>query len=187
MEFRISLTGDLGSGKSTIAEVLSKEFNAEIISGGHIQRVLASQMGLSIEQFNIFMEKDRSFDRKLDDMFVAYNKKKGNFIFDSRMSWHFVPTAVSFYLKVDPREAARRVYCANRGDEKYSSEEEALLRLLSRRASEAKRYLQYYGQDITDMSNYDFVIDTTDKSTLEVCEIIKKCVREATGEEAGSK
>ena len=56
MEFRISLTGDLGSGKSTIAEVLSKEFNAEIISGGHVQRVLASQMGLTIEQFNIFME-----------------------------------------------------------------------------------------------------------------------------------
>lgn len=176
MSFRISLTGDLGSGKSTIAEVLSKEFDAKIISGGRIQRELAEKMGLTIEQFNIFMENDRSFDKKLDDMLIAYNDVSGNFIFDSRMSWYFVPSAVSFYLKVEPREAARRVYAARRGDETYASEDEALTCLLSRRASEAKRYMLYYGQKITDMSNYDFVIDTTDKSPLEVCEIIKKCV-----------
>lgn len=176
MNFRISLTGDLGSGKSTIAQVLSREYNAKIISGGHVQRELATKMGLTIEQFNVFMEKDRSYDKKLDDMLASYDSVSGNFIFDSRMSWFFIPSAVSFYLKVEPREAARRVYAARRGDETYSTEEEALTCLLSRRASETKRYLEYYGQNITDMSNYDFVVDTTDKSPLEVCEIIKKCV-----------
>ncbi len=174
MEFRISLAGDLGSGKSTVAKILSQEFNAEIVSGGKIQRELAKSLNLTIEEFNRFMETDRSYDKKLDDFLVSYNDKKGSFIFDSRMSWYFVPTAVSFYLKVEPKEAARRIMQANRADETYSSLEDACEKLLSRRESECKRYKEYYGQNINDMNNYSFVIDTTNLTPTEVAEKIKE-------------
>ncbi len=175
MEFRISLAGDLGSGKSTVANALSKEFNAEIVSAGKIQRELAKSLNLTIEEFNRFMETDKSYDKKLDDFLVSYNDKKGSFIFDSRMSWYFVPTAVSFYLKVAPMEAARRIMLANRADETYESLEDASKKLLSRRASEAKRYKEYYGQDISDMANYKFVIDTTNLTPEEVAKKIVEC------------
>ena len=59
MYFKISIAGDLGSGKSTVAKILSKKFGAEIVSGGKIQRELASKMGITIEEFNIMMESDR--------------------------------------------------------------------------------------------------------------------------------
>ena len=175
MDFKISIAGDLGSGKSTVADILSKKFGAEIISGGRIQRDLASKMGITIEQFNIFMENDRSYDKKLDDHLASYDSVGGNFIFDSRMSWFFIPSAKSFYLKSDPLVAAKRVFEASRKDEGFSSVEEAQKSLSSRRESEAKRYKEYYGQDILDMSNYDFVIDTTHLSPEEVAKKIEEC------------
>ena len=174
MSFRISLAGDLGSGKTTVAKILQQRFGVEIISGGKVQRELASKMGLTIEEFNVFMENDPSFDRKLDDMFVAYNDRAGDYIFDCRMGWYFVPSAVSFYLHVDPMEAARRVFNANRADESFESVEKAYESLTGRRVSEAKRYKDYYGQDIMDMSNYNFVIDTTNLTPEEVAEEIVK-------------
>ena len=174
MDFKISIAGDLGSGKSTVSKILSEKFKAEIISGGKIQRELAKKMGVSIEKFNIFMETDRSYDNKLDELLASYDEKDGNYIFDSRMSWYFVPSAKSYYLKVDPMVAAKRVFDASRSDEAFSSVEDAHDSLSSRRESEAKRYKEYYGQDILNMKNYDFVIDTTDISPEKVAELIEK-------------
>ena len=168
MEFRISLAGDLGSGKSTVAKILKEKTGAEIISAGEIQRRQAAEMGLDIKDFNVFMEKDKSYDKKLDDMLASFNEKKGNFIFDSRMSWYFVPSAVSFYLRIDPIIAAKRVFNARRDKEAFSSVKEAYESLLERRESEIKRYKDYYGQDILDMNNYACVIDVGDLSPDEV-------------------
>ena len=174
MSFKISLAGDLGSGKSTVAQILKEKYAAEIISGGVIQRKLAEQMGLTIEQFNVFMESNPAYDKQLDDYLASYDGVDGNFIFDSRMSWYFVPSAVSFYLKTDAVEAAKRVFLARRGNETFSSEQEAYESLSGRRCSEAKRYKEYYGQDILDMNNYDCVIDTTSLSPEEVVKKIEE-------------
>lgn len=173
MILRISLAGDLGSGKSTVAKILKEKYGAEIISAGGIQRELADSMGLTIEQFNVFMENDPTYDKKLDDMLAGYDKKSGSYIFDSRMAWYFVPSAISFYLKVEASEAAKRVFLAKRARESFQNEGEAYKSLYARRLSEAKRYKEYYGQDIMDMTNYDCVIDTTFLSPEQVVEKIE--------------
>ncbi len=185
MDFKISLAGDLGSGKTTVAKILEKKYGATIVSAGHIHRELAQSMNLTIEKFNIFMENDRSYDKKLDDLMASYDTKEGNYIFDSRMAWHFVPSAVSFYIAVDKEEAARRVFNANRADENFKSVEDTLESLTSRRASERKRYKEYYGQDIMDMSNYDFVIDTTHLTVDEVVDKIVSCFESVAAKSNG--
>ena len=38
MSFKISLAGDLGSGKSTVGKILSRKLGAEVYSTGTIQR-----------------------------------------------------------------------------------------------------------------------------------------------------
>lgn len=174
MIFKISLAGDLGSGKSTVAKILSEKFNAEIVSAGKIQRQLAAKLGLKIDEFNVLMESDRSYDKKLDDMLSEYDDMNGSFILDSRMSWYFVPKATSFYLKTEPNVAAQRVFNACRADESYCDSGEAYKRLAARRESEIKRYKEYYGQDITDMKNYDFVVDTTYLNPEQVAAEIEK-------------
>ena len=170
--FRISLAGDLGSGKSTVGQILQKRFCADVISIGKIQREMAEKLGMDTTEFNQYQESHPELDKELDDRLAAYEKKEGSYIFDSRMAWYFVPSAFSVYLKCDPTEAAKRVAAAARKDESYNSEQEAADKLTLRREREKKRYYDFYGVDITDMDNYDLVVDTTDKTSEEVAEAI---------------
>lgn len=170
--FRVSLAGDLGSGKSTVGAILKDRFYADTVSVGKIQREMAEELGMNTKEFNIYQEKHPELDKKLDDMLASYENKEGSFIFDSRMAWHFVPNAFSVYLKCNADEAAKRVVNAKREDEKYASDEDAFRQLQERRASEIQRYKKFYGVDITDMSNYRLVVDTTGKSPEKVADII---------------
>ncbi len=170
--FKISLAGDLGSGKSTVGAILKERFNAEIVSIGQIQRAMAAELKMDTCEFNKYQETHPEFDKILDTKLADYEPQEGNFIFDSRMAWHFVPSAFSVYLACDSKEAARRVIEANRQDETYDSVEEAFSRLLLRRQREQKRYHDFYNVDITDMSNYQLVVDTTGKTPIEVADEI---------------
>lgn len=172
IKFRISLAGDLGSGKSTVGAILRERFSAEIVSIGKIQRKMAAEMGMDTCEFNRYQETHPEFDKILDGKLAEYEKTDGSFIFDSRMAWHFVPSAFSVYLSCDIKEAAKRVVAARRSDEEYATEKEAEEKLRLRREREKKRYLDFYGVDITDMNNYDLVVDTTDKSPEEVSEAV---------------
>ena len=179
--FKISLAGDLGSGKSTVGAILKEKFGAEIVSIGRLQRSMAAEMGMDTCEFNRYQETHPEFDKILDTRLASYESLCGNFIFDSRMAWHFVPSAFSVYLKCDITEAAKRVAKAGRSDERYSDEKEAADKLLLRREREKKRYADFYGVDITDMNNYDLVVDTTDKSVEEVAEAIIDGYKEKRG------
>lgn len=182
MQFKISLAGDLGSGKSTVAKILSGRFGAKIVSAGNIYREIATSLNMTVEEFNINNESDKKYDTLVDDMLKSYDEKQGDFIFDSRLAFHFVPSAISFYLKVDRKIAAQRVFCACRKDEHFSCVEEADKSLTSRRASERRRYLDYYGVDIMDMKNYDFVIDTSCACPEDIADVIAGFVEQKIGQ-----
>lgn len=173
-KFRISITGDLGSGKSTVIELLSARHEIKRVSAGVILRDLAKKEGMSIADFNRYIEGKPEYDKKIDDYLASYDNVEGNFVFDSRLAWYFVPSTLSFYLKVDPRVAAERVFKAGRSDEGYSSINDALDKLTIRRESEALRYKTFYNVDILDLSNYDCVIDTTFLTPEEVCKRIEE-------------
>ena len=66
-EFRISITGDLGSGKSTVADKLAERFKVEHITLGSIQRAKAAEFGMDTCQFNKFIEGKPEFDKVFDD------------------------------------------------------------------------------------------------------------------------
>lgn len=170
--FKVSLTGDLGGGKTTVGDILKVKFGAEIVSVGKIQRTMAAEMGMDTCAFNKYQETHPEIDKELDDRLASYENKDGNYIFDSRLAWHFVPSSYSIYLKCDPYESARRIVANHRTDESYSSIEECMEMIKKRRESEKERYKKFYGVDITDMNNYDLVVDTTKTTAEEVAEII---------------
>ena len=172
--FKISLAGDLGSGKTTVGEILTEKFGLKKISIGLILREFAEQKSMSVAEFNKFMETHPEYDKKVDDELKTYEDKQGNFLFDSRMAWHFVPSSFAVYMKVDIAVAAERIMNANRQDEKYKDLDTAINELKLRRASEVVRYNSLYGVSIEDMNNYDLVVDTNGKTPQQVAdEIIK--------------
>ncbi len=181
MEFRISVTGDLGSGKSTVCKILAERMKAEIVSIGVINRKMAMEMNMDAVEFNKFIVGKPEFDKIFDDYQRAYEDKEGSYIVDSRLGFHFVPSTYSFYLKVDINEAAKRIMSAQRCSECYSCLEEAVTKINERRQAEQIRYSQCYNVDILDMNNYDCVIDTTNLTPEQVAEeMIKKYVQYKT-------
>lgn len=172
--FKISLTGDLGSGKSTVCKLIQERKKAKIVSVGVIMRERAKSLGMDLEQFSSYMENHPEEDEHLDNALREYENKDGDFIFDSRMAWHFVPSAFSFYLSCSPDESARRIFNAKRLDESFDSAEETKKKVCLRRESEQIRYKNFYGVDILDLSNYDAVINTDNKTPEQVVEEIFK-------------
>ena len=163
MAVKISLAGDLGSGKSTVGKLLAEKFGAQMYSTGTIQRELAAKMNMTTLELNKYSETHPEVDDMIDDGLRALNEKDVSVV-DSRMAWHFVPSSFSVYMSADPAVAAARIMNAGRESEPFESLDEAVRSIAERRQSEQARYMHLYGVDIKDLKNYDFVIDTSDIS-----------------------
>ena len=87
----ITIAGDLGSGKSTVANHLISNINYRIESAGLIFRRLAEQHGMTAKEFNQFIESNPKYDNMVDDTIKEMGAKEENIIFDSRLAWYFVP------------------------------------------------------------------------------------------------
>ena len=169
----IAITGKLGSGKSTVAKILSEKLGYETYSTGSVQRKAAADMGITTLELNERMMTDPSFDHIIDDTVTKISVERDHIIFDSRMAWHFAKNAFRVYLSVDTAEAAHRVFMAERGNvETYATEDDAREALEKRAELERERFLDIYGVDYADPSNYDLVIDSTDKTSEIVADII---------------
>ncbi len=164
MAVKISLAGDLGSGKSTVGKLLAEKFGAQMYSTGTIQRELAAKMNMTTLELNKYSETHPEVDDMIDDGLRALNEKDVSVVIDSRMAWHFVPSSFSVYMSADPAVAAARIMNAGRESEPFKSLDEAVRSIAERRQSEQARYMHLYGVDIKDLKNYDFVIDTSDIS-----------------------
>ena len=159
----ITLTGNLGSGKSTISKIFANKYGYEIYSTGKVIREFAAERGLSVLEMNQLMEKDNSFDHLIDDRVRQVSiERKEDLFFDSRLAWHFAVDTFKVFLSVDIDEAARRVFNDDRGDtEAYKSQEDAKEQLIARAHNEDRRYKDIYGIDYFKLSNYNLILDST--------------------------
>ena len=158
----ITISGDLGSGKSVLAKSLVDYWGAESYSTGKIQRKMAEERGITTLELNKLAETDKSIDDEIDSNFAKLAETDHNLVIDSRMAWHFIPDSFKIKLEVNPVVAAERIIAANRDNEKYGDFDATLKGLKDRKASERERFQKYYGVDIEDQDNYDLIIETTD-------------------------
>jgi len=171
----ITITGDLGSGKSSVAKSLCEKLNYKYFSTGVIQRQIGKENGMNTLELNYFAEKNLDIDKYIDDFVIRLNdNKEDSFAIDSRMAWHFIRNSFKIYLTVDPIVAAKRVLADSQRDSEPIIEDiyEKSLNLLERRAAEDKRFKSIYGVDCGDLNNYDLVIDTTNSSVEEISTLI---------------
>jgi cytidylate kinase len=176
---KISISGDLGSGKSTVCRYLKEKYGLNVYSIGRIQRSLAQKYNMDVLAFNKYMETHPEIDEEIDTELTKIGRLDQDMVLDSRMAWHFVPDSFKVYLTVEIDEAARRIMNDQRGKiETYSSIEDAKESLIARKKCENLRYITKYGVDCSDMSNYDLIIDTTSITPEQVAEKIMAAVRQ---------
>lgn len=177
----ISITGNLGSGKSSVAKILQEQ-GYEIFSTGKVFRQLAMEKGVSVEEFNKQVNEaasrgDRSVDKMIDDTTTKISEERDNVVFDSRLAWHFAVKSFKVFVITDINESSRRVFhdSVRANSESYSSQEECKRALINRQKLETVRYKEIYDIDYYDMSNYNLVIESTDASPQEIAnEILDK-------------
>lgn len=179
MKNHLSITGSLGSGKSTVCRLIADKYGYEIYSTGKIQRELAASMGISTLELNNLSMKDKTLDNKIDSTTtsISIDRKDDKLLFDSRMAWNFAVDSYKVFLYVDPYISASRVYSdQQRGDvETYSSVEDALKQLIERATLENIRFKTIYNVDNFDYRNYDLVTDSSFMNQQEVSEFVYSC------------
>ena len=123
----ITITGQLGSGKSTVAKMLAERLKWQYYSTGMAQRHIAQKRGISTTQLNQLAVSDPAIDHEVDAVFKNPPWGDQPCVVDSRLAWHFLPNSLKVCLLVDPKVAAKRV-CGEKGrvSEHYSNEKEAL-------------------------------------------------------------
>jgi len=171
----ISISGTPGSGKGTVSSLLVEKLGLKKISiGDTIMRPLAKKRGVSVLELMELAQTDESIDRDADKKVIELGEKEDNFIIDSRTAFHFIPQSFKIFIKVDPKEAAKRIWkdilSRSKGREIEGTSqtvEELEQRLISRNTIDRKRYQKYYNFDFTDESQYDLVIDSTNLTPQE--------------------
>lgn len=183
----ISITGDLGSGKSTVAKRICAVLGYEYFSTGTIQRKIAASRGIDTLQLNKDCKADKSVDDYIDGCLKAMNTDgTDNIVLDSRMAWFFVHKSFKVYLTARAEVAADRVF----HDDKRSGEPvgdtlTVMQNLLARQREENERFKEFYNADCYNRANFDLVLDTSDLSVEEVAAAIIAAYRSKSGEQAG--
>ena len=174
---KISLAGDLGSGKSTVSALLVEQLGAIGYSTGDRVREIAKARGMSVCELNAYMETHPEIDREIDDGLVRLSDDPRPMIIDSRLAWHFTRGTFKVYMSVDPQISASRILKAGRATERFCSAEEAVAGIRERRKSETMRYRTQYGIDITDFFNYDLILDASYATPEEVAFALREAFR----------
>ncbi|MCL4452881.1 (d)CMP kinase [Ferroplasma sp.] len=153
----VTISGESGSGKTTVGKLLAEKLNYQFFSGGYFFRKKAEEYGMSLLDFSGYAEKHPEIDLDQDKMILDFMKNHDNIVMESRLSGVLAyreAIAVKIYLDTSFCVRSRRLMERDAGtDEKH---------ILARSRSEILRYMEFYGLDYRVFSYYDYIVDTDD-------------------------
>jgi cytidylate kinase len=152
------------------------------VSGGDIFRELADERGYTPVEFNRLAEDDDQIDRDLDRRLYDIAHQEDQLVLESRLAGWLAGDAADLRIWLDAPETvrARRV-----ADREAKPVEMAREETVERARSEARRYREYYGIDIWDLSIYDVVLNTARWRPGTVLDVLEAAVEgyDAAGDE----
>ena len=175
----ITIAGNAGSGKSTVAKEVAKKLKYKHYSSGDAMRSIAKDKGVSILELNKLNETDASVDHEVDGWVETLGKTENSFVIDSRLAFHFIPHSFKIFLTGDFDVRMDRIFKeGTRVSEEHKNIEDLKTFMQEREASEMKRYKKLYHLNYYEEKNYDLVIDTTEMNVKEVVEEILKAAQQ---------
>ena len=171
----LTVSGPPGSGKSTTAAGLAERFELTHVSGGDIFRELADERGYTPLEFNRLAEEEESIDLDLDRRLQAVAIERDDVVLESRLAGWLAGEHADFRFWLDAPVAVRGARIADR---EAKDPDRATDETRAREASEAMRYLEYYGIDIDDLGIYDLSVNTARWNADAVLELLTGAVEQ---------
>ncbi len=173
----VTVSGLIGSGKTSVCRELSALTGWRVISAGTILRRMAEERSLSVIELNEIAKTDKTIDKLIDDQLIALQNSPEPLIVDSRLAWFFIRQSYKIHLVVDTAIAGDRVFRAQRSDESYGTPADAYAANAQRQTIENERFKQYYGIDCEDWRNYDLILDSSTLAPSELGRIMHDALR----------
>ncbi len=177
----ITISGSLGSGKSTTANLLAEKLGYSRFSGGDFTRRMAEERNIPMADFLKIAENDEVIDKSIDAALKEFMQKNDKYVVDARLGWYWEPKAFKIFLTLPTEIAAKRILKdletneLRQAGEAARDYDEILEKITHRLESEKARYLKYYGiKNNHDESHFDLVINTENMPPKQVVELISK-------------
>ncbi len=156
----ITIAGPHGTGKSTYAKLIAKEFHLRYVSAGQLFRDIARERGLSLEELSKQAADSPEIDRLIDERSTA-EATKGEVVVEGQLAgWMAKDLAqIRIYLKAPEETRIERIARRDR-----LNCDDARRQTLERERIQRDRYEKYYGIDIHDLSLYNIILDTGNRS-----------------------
>lgn len=165
---KITISGCVGSGKTTVGKLLASNLQFAFMSIGNKTREFAESQGLSIVEFQELCLTNPEKDMEIDRLFSSECNDSENLIIDYRLGFKFIKNAYHIFLNVSEETAMERLRVANRNAESFET-------VSQRNASFKNQFINTYGVDYTIPDNYDLVIDVEQfKSVEDIVDFILK-------------
>lgn len=177
----ITIGGNVGAGKTTLAAMLSHELNYEQLIVGGIFRDMAAEKNLTIEQFYAQLKDDPAIEQEVDQRQATMMREKDNIIVQGRVAWYFAKSSpfkvFNIFLSADPATGARR--SGERKENVGRSTDEMIVATAEREKMERERYSMLYGiENHLDPAHYDFVLETSALTPQETFDKVMTAVNE---------
>ncbi len=167
----VTITGDSGSGVSTVTALLAESLDYRKFNAGGLFRNLAQEYDMSLDKLDKFIESNRVIDQEIDTL-IRRLGQGSELVLAARLGFYWIHESFSVYLKVDPEISAKRVYedivSGRRSEEHAGSVLEVAENIERRFESTKARYLRDYGIDISNTRTFDMVIETDNKSPADI-------------------
>lgn len=81
----ITITGDHASGQGTLSNNLQAKLGYEIYRNGQYVRKLAAEKGMSIVEFQVYLNEHPDLDREIEKSATRYASEHDNLIIDAKL------------------------------------------------------------------------------------------------------
>jgi len=175
----ITVTGETGSGVSTVTQKLAESMDYRRFSAGGLFRNIARQRNMTVEQLNDYARRNNAINREIDTL-IRQLGEGSETVLDARLGYYGIHDSFRVYL-LDPDIAAHRIYADICDGKRYeagaTTVEQTIISLERQGESAQERYFHDYGVDITNTRPFDLVINTDDKTPEEIVLLVKNGYR----------
>jgi CMP/dCMP kinase len=175
---KIAISSHSGCGNTTATNNVGATLELDVVN--YTFRDLATDLDLPFETIQQKASRSPIYDF-LTDLNLMRASLRSRVVVGSRLAGWLVDADLRVWLHAPLEARAKRIF--QREPDKHAGYESVLYRTLQRDEQNRKRYLEIYGLDINDRSDFDITINTEKLTAEQVSSLIVAAARWASQNE----